>query len=72
VENIPPLRELSFNDLFCSNLHVSVLLLSWLHHAGVFVERSQISGPANPPAGSLPRWVFDFPALDSIIISSIP
>jgi hypothetical protein len=44
-------------DQICSNLYVSVLLLSLWHHAGVFLERSQSYKRTSPPAEIMPRWV---------------
>jgi hypothetical protein len=38
-----PLYSEIKNDFLCSNLYVYVLLLSLLHHAGVFLEQSSES-----------------------------
>lgn len=38
-----PLYSEIQNDVLCSNLYVYVLLLSLLHHAGVFLEQSSES-----------------------------
>jgi hypothetical protein len=64
TESIPSFRRIDLYGQLRSNPRLSVLLLlSLLHHAGVSLERNQVSKLTSPPAENLLRWVFYFPSL---------